>query len=180
MIDSSSISRSRAASCAVLELRSLRSAGIARFHRYYGPLRHPGRPGLTLAGFRLAVTRRRRWGFPWLRWIPDSRAIVITPVEPRRLVALAFALFLFAAAAFPVIQAGRLPHHPFRGLLGVHCTFRPASSPSRLKRPSTPETSAILSPPPPLRLLTGRNDPCRAGLPPARQQTPFKAYPTCQ
>jgi hypothetical protein len=28
-----------------------------------------------------------------------------------------------ATAAFPVIQAGRLPHHPFRGLLSVHSRY---------------------------------------------------------
>ncbi len=37
-----------------------------------------------------------------------------------------------ATAAFPDRQTGRLPHYPFRGLLSVHCTFRPAYSPSRL------------------------------------------------
>src|SRR3954471_14067238 len=29
-------------------------------------------------------------------------------------------------------MAGRLPRYTFRGLLGVHCTLRPASSPHRL------------------------------------------------
>ena len=37
------------------------------------------------------------------------------------------------AAAFPETQAGRLPHCPFRGLLGVHCTLRPARSLSPLR-----------------------------------------------
>ena len=32
------------------------------------------------------------------------------------------------AAAFPESQAGRLPHCPFRGLLGVHCALRPVRS----------------------------------------------------
>ena len=34
------------------------------------------------------------------------------------------------AAAFPVSQPGRLPHCPFPGLLGVHCTLRPMRSSS--------------------------------------------------
>jgi len=38
--------------------------------RYYGPLRHPVRPGLALAGVRLAVTRRHHAGLPVLRPIP--------------------------------------------------------------------------------------------------------------
>src|SRR5437867_2591810 len=37
-------------------------------------------------------------------------------------------LFHPTMSAFPVIQAGRLPHYPFRGLLSVHCTLRPVRS----------------------------------------------------
>src|SRR5208337_2415819 len=44
------ISRSLPASCVCLELRSLPSAGVTRFQRYYEPLRHPRAPGLSLAG----------------------------------------------------------------------------------------------------------------------------------
>ena len=40
-----------------LELRSLPSTGVTRLRRYYEPLRHPRRPGLSLAGVRLRVTR---------------------------------------------------------------------------------------------------------------------------
>ena len=35
------------------EVRLLPSTGVTRFHRYYGPVRHPTRPGLSLAGVRL-------------------------------------------------------------------------------------------------------------------------------
>jgi len=42
-----------------------------------------------------------------------------------------------AAAAFPVIVAGRLPRRTFRGLLGVHCTLRPA-------RPADPRREPFL------------------------------------
>ena len=42
----------------------LSSTGITRRHRYYGPLRHPKRPDLSLAGVRLEFTRFHRWGFP--------------------------------------------------------------------------------------------------------------------
>ena len=52
-----------------------------RLRRYHEPLRHPGRPGLSLAGVRLRGTRPRRLGFPVLRWISVYRhAVVITPV----------------------------------------------------------------------------------------------------
>ena len=47
-----------------LELRPLPSTGVTRLRRYYGPLRHPKRPSLSLAGVRLRVTRPHRMGFP--------------------------------------------------------------------------------------------------------------------
>src|SRR5450755_2213355 len=40
----------------VPEVRLLSSTGITRFRWYYEPVRHPTRPGLSLAGFRLGVT----------------------------------------------------------------------------------------------------------------------------
>ena len=52
-----------------------------RLRRYYEPLRHPKRPGLSLAGVRLAVTRRHRWGFPCCLSIPLAH--MPSPV-PRR------------------------------------------------------------------------------------------------
>ncbi len=61
-----------ATSCTDLEPRPLPSAGITRLRRYYGPLRHPARPGLSLAGLRLAVTRRHRVGFPVLRRVSSA------------------------------------------------------------------------------------------------------------
>src|SRR6266404_2926587 len=42
------------------EVRSLPSTGITRLHRYYEPLRLPGRPGLTLAGVRLGLRPHRQ------------------------------------------------------------------------------------------------------------------------
>jgi hypothetical protein len=38
------------------EVRPLSSTGITRLRRYYGPVRHPTRPGLSLAGVRLGVS----------------------------------------------------------------------------------------------------------------------------
>ena len=63
-------------------LRPLPSAGITPLHQYYGPLRHPDRPGLSLAGFRL-VRATPPTGLPVLRPSPSSmRAAATTPVEP--------------------------------------------------------------------------------------------------
>src|SRR5450631_3457059 len=82
VLDSSSIHRLWAASDVDLELRPLPSTGVTRLRRYYEPLRHPKRPGLSLAGVQLAVTRRRRWGFPCFMFLLCRRAVAITPVGP--------------------------------------------------------------------------------------------------
>src|SRR6516164_7087941 len=58
------ISRLSATSCVGLEPRPLPSAGVTRFRRYYGPLRHPRRSSLSLAGVWLKGSTPRRSGFP--------------------------------------------------------------------------------------------------------------------
>ena len=66
-----------------LELRPRPSAGITRRLRDDEPLRHPRRPGLSLTGVRLRVTRPHRLGLPVSRWISVSGpAVVLTPVAP--------------------------------------------------------------------------------------------------
>ena len=125
VVGSSPISRLSAPSYVGLELRPLPSAGITRLRRYYGPVRHPRRPGLSLAGFRLAVTHRHRLGLPVLCWVScagmpsplprwdhwaDVASRELPPRDP-------------VTAAFPVMSAGRLPHHCFRGLLSVHSRY---------------------------------------------------------
>ena len=63
-------------------LRPLSSTGITRRHQSYGPLRHPDRPGLPLAGVRLARATPPT-GLPVLRPSPSCmRAAAITPAEP--------------------------------------------------------------------------------------------------
>ena len=52
--------------CVRLELRPLPSTGITRLHRYYGPLRHPKAPSLSLAGVRLVIPDHAE-GLPVLR-----------------------------------------------------------------------------------------------------------------
>ena len=58
------ISRLSATSCVGLELRPLPSTGVTRLRRYYGPLRYPRRPSLSLAGVWLRGSAPRRSGFP--------------------------------------------------------------------------------------------------------------------
>jgi hypothetical protein len=63
------------------------------------------------------VTRHHRVGLPVLPTIPlCMHASATTPVGPLSVVVH----LAQETAAFPEIQAGRLPHHPFRGLLSVH------------------------------------------------------------
>ena len=138
------ISRLSATLCVGLEPRPLPSTGVTRLRRYYGPLRHPLRPGLSLAGVRLRVTHPRRLGFPVLRCIFMCRhAVVITPVARWVLIArgTVYSNRLHsspAAAAFPIFQLGRRPHWTFRGLLDVHACYglsarRAASRPACLE-----------------------------------------------
>ena len=47
----------------VLDVRPLPSTGVTRLQRYYEPVRHPTRPGLSLAGVRVGLLSHR-WGFP--------------------------------------------------------------------------------------------------------------------
>ena len=107
------------------EVRPLPSAGVTRFHRYYGPLRLPTRPGLSLAGVRLTRVLRgtphHRLGSPVLRWSSCSDMPSSLPRWNRR--RLRCSPVNSATAAFPISLLGRLPHCLFRGLLDVHSRY---------------------------------------------------------
>src|SRR5271155_50169 len=78
------ISMSFATCCVRLELRSLPSAGVTRFPRYYEPLRHPRAPGLSLTGVRVGPVipdLTALWGFPCCARFPCVRAAASTPVQ---------------------------------------------------------------------------------------------------
>ncbi|UIF84705.1 alcohol dehydrogenase catalytic domain-containing protein [Cupriavidus necator] len=75
-----SISRSLTTYCVCLELRPLPSTGITRLHRYYGPLRRPKEPGLSLAGVRLAIPDHVK-GLPVLLRFPCAHAVATTPAQ---------------------------------------------------------------------------------------------------
>ena len=97
----------------LLELRPLPSTGVTRLPRYYEPVRHPRRPGLSLAGVRLG-SRSPPLGLPVLQQLPVCRhAVTITPVGPLvrivRSEGLSAPRYSPATAAFPDIMAGRLP-----------------------------------------------------------------------
>ena len=96
-----------------------------------GPFPPPALPGFTgttglsatlsgptlpsrVVGWRVP---RHRQGFPCCAHPPLP---CVPPPLPRRNRSVLASLTSRPLAAFPVIQAGRLPHYPFRGLRGVH------------------------------------------------------------
>ena len=80
--------------------------------------------------------RRHRRGFPCCAPFPLP---CVPPPLPRRNPTVLASLASRPAPAFPDLQAGRLPHHKFRGLLSVHYTLRPAWLLSLPRRPVTSE-----------------------------------------
>ena len=91
--------------CVCLELRPLPCASITaraatgsvtRFQQYYGPLRHPKAPGLSLAGIRLVIADPPK-GFPCCVRFPCVHA----PPLPRRSVWGCPLLVSPTVAAFP-------------------------------------------------------------------------------
>ena len=82
-------------------------------------LRHP-RPGLSLAGVRLVLRSTTSGAVPCCSGLP---LLCMPSSLPRRNSWLHASLASPEATAFPEIQAGRLPHHPFRGLLDVHSHY---------------------------------------------------------
>ena len=153
-------------SCAALELRPLPSAGVTRFPRYYGPLRHPARPDLTLAGCRLARATPPP-GLPVLRPFPSSmRAVATTPAEAVGA----------CVARFPT-------HASLPRQLGESASASSVSRPARrslalppawsLGRPRRPFVIRVLQPmslpPSSAPTATGWSDSCRAGFAPAEE-----------
>ena len=128
---------------------ALRSTGITRLHRYYEPFRHPTRPGLSLAGFQLTVTRRHRRGFPCCVTLP---CIDMPSPLPRR-----------DQETDVVLGVSRRRPSPSSRWVGSHIrSFEACSAFTQItacqlaEPPSGPfssEASTILLPPSPLRLL---------------------------
>jgi hypothetical protein len=95
-----------ATSAVDLELRSLPSPGVTRLRRYYGPLRLPRRPGLSLAGVRLGHAPTTG-GLPCCVRSPAQTCCRHYPGGTGDWDR--FAPLAAPAAAFPVHWAGRLP-----------------------------------------------------------------------
>ena len=100
-----------------LELRSLPSAGVTRFPRYYEPLRHPRAPGLSLtASVQLVLSSpdlTTLWGFPCCVRFPCVRCCRHYPgaaTGRRRRFNLTQPY-----QPSPITLSGRPAHRPFRG-----------------------------------------------------------------
>ena len=127
LLGSSPIPRSFVASCVRLQLRPLPSTGVNRFPRYYEPLRHPKRPGLSLASCQLIHDRDHRSGLPVLRLV--SYAYMPSPL-PRQVRWSLFARPSPPSAAFPCETVRSAPAITFSGPAQRSLTLRPARSPS--------------------------------------------------
>ena len=122
------ISRLSATSCVGLEPRPLPSTGVTRLRRYYGPLRNPRRPSLSLAGVWLRGSAPRRSGFPCcvdLRVPTCRRHYPGGPLGSDRSWDGLFQPFPFIPSdgGLPYPSARSAPHWTFRGLLDVHACY---------------------------------------------------------
>ena len=135
--------------CVCLELRSLPSAGITPLQRYYGPLRHPKAPGLSLAGVRLIILITH-WGFPCCVRFPCVHAAATTPVQQ---MGVLVAQTCQSVSAFPDSTVGSACTSTFSRFARRSLALRPAHSRSHQIRGRYPGASDISSPPCLPRLL---------------------------
>ena len=118
------ISRSLATCCVCLELRPLPSTGITRLQRYYGPLRHPKAPGLSVTGVRLVVPDHAK-GLPVLRALSLCTCCRHYPGTATGGTA---SLIQPAVSAFPGMATGSACASTFSRLAQRSLTLRPAHS----------------------------------------------------
>ena len=120
MLGLAPFSLSVVASCVRLQLKPLPSAGVTRLPRYYEPLRHPSRPGLSLASCQLihsAITAGTS------RVANGPLLLACRRQYPGRSDGILFARTTPFASAFPESGAGRLLRKSFRGLLSVYSRY---------------------------------------------------------
>ena len=136
------------------------------------PPPHTARPG----SHELPVDHRgdHRWGFPCCVWSPVFACHRHYPGRTHGLVR-SFSPMDFG---FPRCCDGSAPALTFSRPAQRSLSLRPANSPSRLKRPSTPEASAASSPPLLLRLLPGGANQFPGGIPSRCGPALFTAHTT--
>src|SRR5262249_56285482 len=118
-----------------VDVGPLPGAGITRRGGYSEPLRHPMRPGLSLAGVRLSPRDPPRGASRVASVPPSGHAVVITPVGPlgrfARGPAYSSLALVVSDDSLPRVSAGSAPtsivSRPARRSLAL----RPARSPDR-------------------------------------------------
>ena len=156
VLGSSPLSWSLVASCVHLQLRPLPSASVTRLHRYYGPLRHPTRPGLSLAGFRLRVTRPRRWGFPCCVSSPLTCMPSPLPRQDPQCVSLVLPQAAYHSGRRPSLDSRRVGSCIKRfGACSAFTHITACTLAKSPQRPSAPRASAASLPPLLPQLLPG-------------------------
>ena len=114
-------------------LRSLPSTGVTRLHRYYGPLRHPTRPGLSLASCQLIDTPITAGASRVASGLLCVHAIAITPAGSMELVRSSISI----ASGLPRETVRSAPAIVFSRPAQRSLTLRPARSRSRQATLST-------------------------------------------
>src|ERR1035438_2603596 len=109
-------------------MRSLPSAGVTRPPRYYEPLRHPTRPGLSLASCQLIPTAITAGASRVASGLLCIHAIAITPAGPMKLVRSSISI----VCGLPCVTVRSAPAIVFSGPAQRSLTLWPARSRSRL------------------------------------------------
>ena|SRR6516162_2647227 len=128
LLGSSPIPRSFVASCVRLQLRPLPSTDITRLHRYYEPLRHPTRPGLSLTSCRLICTAITAGVSRVASGLLCLHAVALTPAGPMELVRSSLPI----VSGLPCVTVRSAPAIIVSGPAQRSLTLRPARSRSRL------------------------------------------------
>src|SRR5580658_606329 len=127
LLGSSPIPRSFVTSCVRLYLRPLPSASITRLQRYCGPLRHPIRPGLSLASCRLIPTAITAGASRVASGLLCVHAVANIPAGSMELVRSSISI----ASGLPLEIVRSAPATIFSGPAQRLLTLRPARSRSR-------------------------------------------------
>ena len=110
--------------CVRLELRPLPSTEVTQLPRYYGPIRHPKMPGLSVTGVRLVVPDHTM-GFPVLRAL--SLCVHAGATAPAQRLC-SYLLNPTAVSVFPDSVVGSTCASSFSRLAQRSLMFRPAHS----------------------------------------------------
>ena len=175
LLDSSSIFLSFVASCVSFQLRLLPSTEVTRLQRYYEPLRHPSRPGLSLASCQFihtaitAGTSRVAYGPLCLH------AVANTPAGQMETCSL---VPFHQLRPSHETGAGRHLHHCFRGLLSVHLRYGLHARQVAIATLYTRGFSSLVASTAAL-IATGWSEPAPGRVYPRCGPLPFTAHPVC-